>query len=346
MMKKRLEYIDAMRGFTMIFVVFNHIAWFAFQNESMAYNDVLSQFRMPLFFFISGWVFYKAERIWNKSMVAEVLKKKFMVQIIPFLVFMLLFLYVNDMLDVTSLGSNKKGYWFTFVLFEFFVLYVFAVSLFQPKAGGSRGDWPVFLFALAVSCASFYYYGYYGRYVVELGHINDVAGLISFTKIRYFIFFWLGTFVRKHFDRFIEWTNNQYVMAGVLVLFVLMVIFPQVFSIMGLEFIMFVLIGVCGISIVFTFFRTKENYFKKGCFGGILQCIGRRTLDIYLLHYFFLPHDLTSLGLFLGVYDNKFVGLVVGVSISILLIAVCLFVSEVIRLSPFLGHYLFGAKRS
>ena len=345
-MMKRVEYIDAMRGVTMIFVVFSHIVSFAFGDIDIAYNDVISRFRMPLFFFISGWVFYKAERVWNKNTTIKILKKKFMVQIIPFLVFMFLSLYVNDMLELKSFGSDKQGYWFTLVLFEFFVLYIFAVSFFQRDANKAQGDWQVFLFVVAISCISFYYSKYYSRYTIELGHIKTIAGLFSFTKVRFFIFFWFGTFVRKYFDKFIEWTNNKYTMAVALILFVLMAIFPQLFSIIGIELVAFVMVGICGIVIVFTFFRVKEDLFKKEhLMGCALQYIGRRTLDIYLLHYFFLPKDLTSLGVFLCVYENKPIGLIVGICIAIWVIIISLFVSELIRLSSFLGHYLFGAKQ-
>ena len=345
-MTKRIEYIDALRGVTMILVVFNHVLRSAFGDRSIAYNDLIVQFRMPLFFFISGWVFYKAERVWNRKTVTALLKKKFMVQIVPTVLFLFLYLYLNDILSFSSFGTTKYGYWFTLVLFEFFALYMFAGFLFQRNAGDSKGEWLMFLFVAALSCASFYYSKYYSRYAVELGWVKTAAGLFSFVGMRFFIFFWFGTYVRKHFDKFIEWTNNQYVMAGAVILFVLMAISPQLFLMVGIELVAYVLMGICGIVIAFTFFRVKEDYFKKERpLGRVLQYVGRRTLDIYLLHFFFLPQDLVSLGQFLGVYDNKPIGLVIGVGIAVMVVAMSLLVSELIRLSPFLGHYLFGAKR-
>lgn len=70
-MTQRLEYIDALRGFTMILVVLAHIINIGYHitdstmEEMNTFNNLFVRFRMPLFFFISGFVFYKHERIWD-----------------------------------------------------------------------------------------------------------------------------------------------------------------------------------------------------------------------------------------------------------------------------------------
>lgn len=74
-----------------------------------------------------------------------------------------------------------------------------------------------------------------------------------------------------------------------------------------------------------------------------MQFVGRRTLDIYLLHYFFLP-DLAVCNEFLSTNTRALLELVFGMSISLIVIAVCLLCSNILRNSDFLGHYLFGAK--
>ena len=60
--KERLEWLDAMRGFTMILVVAYHVAQFGF-DQTVKHSSSLSflmLFRMPLFFFVSGFLAYKA----------------------------------------------------------------------------------------------------------------------------------------------------------------------------------------------------------------------------------------------------------------------------------------------
>ena len=64
--KKRIEWIDAMRGFTMLLVVYAHVQFFGLGLESdETFNQVLILFRMPLFFFISGFILYKVAAIWD-----------------------------------------------------------------------------------------------------------------------------------------------------------------------------------------------------------------------------------------------------------------------------------------
>ena len=88
--KNRIGYIDALRGMAMILVVYFHIAAYGFGSYEIGYNDIIERFRMPTFFFISGWLFYKAGRIWDRQTITGMIRKKFMVQIIPTVIFMLL----------------------------------------------------------------------------------------------------------------------------------------------------------------------------------------------------------------------------------------------------------------
>jgi hypothetical protein len=78
--------------------------------------------------------------------------------------------------------------------------------------------------------------------------------------------------------------------------------------------------------------------------SSILKFVGTRTLDIYLLHYFFLPE-------FLLPHANRLLAAIHSLLLplpilfaAIIVVALCLLTSYIIRLSPFLAHYLFGAK--
>ena len=342
---RRIEYIDALRGFAMILVLYFHIPSYCLGNAYIGFNDILEWVRMPLFFFISGFVFYKADRIWDSETIRTILKKKFMVQIIPMAVFMTLFLLLFGYMEPNSFGSDKKGYWYTFVLFEYFVLYIGAEALFN-KNKTFTGEIYVFLSVLLLSIASFYYAKYYIRYSEELGNWKTILGFLSFVKIRHFIFFWFGTIVRKYFTKFISITDNIYIVAAIGVIFIATILFPSVHHIIGLEYPAFMLSGFASTVLVFTLFRKNAQLFTKDkWFGKFLQFIGRRTLDIYLIHYFFLPyHCLQDFGTWLIGYDDKALEVIVILTLSLCVLAVSLIASSIIRLSPFLAHYLFGAK--
>lgn len=339
----RIGYIDALRGLTMILVVYFHIAAYGFGSYELGYNDIIERFRMPTFFFISGWLFYKAGRIWHRRTITDIIRKKFMVQIVPTAVFMLLYLTIFNLLDISSFGSDKKGYWFTFVLFEFFVIYILTEALLNPQ-NSSKGEMHVFALMLILSVGAFYYAKYYTRYAVELGAWKDILGFFSFVKIRHIIFFWLGTFVRRHFEQFIQLSNNRYATALLIALFTSIIVWPAVLSINGVEYIAYLVAGVSGTIICFTFFRIHAQHFSQETwYGRGLQLIGRRTLDIYLIHYFVLPYNLVRPEVWLQ-YHNNTLFVPMALILAIWVVIISLLISSILRVSPLLAKYLFGAK--
>lgn len=328
---RRIAYIDAMRGFTMILVVFSHVCNYCLGDKTMAWNDVFFLFRLPCFFFISGWLFYKADRQWNLATTKHVVANKFMVQIVPTFIF--LFLLAPPPLFFSRLGALKGGYWFTFALFEFFVLYIFSARFLKR--------WGI-LFAVVISVAAFCYDVYYNRYSARLGWGADVLGFLSFMTWRYYLFFYIGTLVKQHFDAFIHVIEKPYVIIAVVGVFIAVTQIPHS-DLVSLEYLIFAVGGVTGMTMVFVFFRFFAAQFaKERILGRALQYIGTRTLDIYLLHYFVLPRFLLPYGLQLQDYGSKLMEFLVVLLLALIVVSVCLLISYVIRLSPFLGHYLFG----
>ena len=329
MAKQRIEYIDAMRGLTMILVVYSHIFSFCLGDKDLGFNNILFLFRMPCFFFISGWLFEQVGRQWNSASIRNTIRHKFMVQIIPTLIFLLLL--APPPLLFSRLGMTKGGYWFTFALFEFFVLCIFSERCLK-KWGG--------VFALVISVSAYCYDVYYNRFFRDYGLMTDLMGFLSFATWRYYLFFYIGTWVKNHFDTFIARTNKVWVMLVAVIVFILIALNPQSEDVF-LQYLIFSIGGILGMTLVFTAFR---------CFSSVvsrispLKYIGTRTLDIYLLHYFFLPRFLLQYAPQLSVYDSRWLELFVGLAIASVVVGICLLVSYVIRLSPFLGHYLFGVK--
>lgn len=339
----RIGYIDALRGLAMILVVYFHIAAYGFGSYELGYNDIIERFRMPTFFFISGWLFYKAGRIWDRQAITGMIRKKFMVQIVPTAIFMLLYLMLFNLLDISSFGSDKKGYWFTFVLFEYFVFYILAEALLNKK-NTNKGEMRVLVVILILSVVAFYYAKYYTRYATELGTWKDILGFLSFVKIRHIIFFWFGTFVRRHFDQFIHLTNNRYVTATLIILFVAIIVCPILLSTSGIEYFAYLVSGISGTVICFTFFRIHQEYFsQKTWYGRSLQLIGRRTLDIYLIHYFVLPYNLIQPNVWLSYHHNTLF-IPMALILAIWFVIISLLISNILRISPLLAKYLFGTK--
>ena len=86
----RLRYFDALRGFSMIFVVFSHVVLFSMgltDVKDSTVNWVIMTFRMPLFFFVSGFFAYRVCTKWTASLVGDVIKRKIQAQVIGTIVF-------------------------------------------------------------------------------------------------------------------------------------------------------------------------------------------------------------------------------------------------------------------
>ena len=337
--KQRIVYIDAMRGFTMILVIFAHVCHFCFGNDRMGYNAVFILFRLPCFFMLSGWLFEPVSRNPFKT----VAKHKAMVQLVPTFIFLLLLAPPPEFFH--QLGALKGGYWFTFVLFEFFILYMLIV-----RAGK---NWTPFL-AFSITIASFIYARYYDSLKsssegFQLLMIN-ILGFLSVTTWRLFLFFYIGTWVRRHFDAFIRWTNKPVVILPICVAFCLIASTSHKDN-MWFEMFRYYGGGVTGMIMIFTLFRLLYTSPISHLPSSIthhpsyfLQYVGKRTLDIYLLHYFFLPRFLMEYAPQLQVYDSRFLEFVVIMVLSLIILVLCMITSYIIRLSPFLGHYLFGVK--
>ena len=333
MAKERIEYIDAMRGFTMILVVYSHICSLCLGDMWMGWDDVFFLFRLPCFFFISGWLFETMARkpFW------EVARRKMMVQLVPTFIF--LFLLAPPPEFFHQLGALKGGYWFTFVLFEFFILYMLAVRLCRK--------WDLGV-ALMIALGAFVYARYY--HVIQSSAVGwqiyaiNLLGFLSVVVWRYFLFFYIGAWVRKHFDAFIRWTDKPVVILAITIVFAFVASTPHKDHLVY-EILRFYVGGISGMWMVFCLFRLSASWLQRIHLSKPLQYVGTRTLDIYLLHYFFLPRFLLPYAGLLQNYNNSAIEFVVILSIALLVLSVTLLASYVIRLSPLLRHYLFGVNQ-
>lgn len=332
----RIQYIDAMRGFTMLLVVMAHVSLFTLKVHGFSYNTLLEEFRMPLFFFVSGFVFFKKEKKWNVNESFFFLKRKIFVQIISPLLFLFIYVYTNNISFMDALyAPMKEGFWFTFTLFEYFVFYIIIQWILRfLKWQGFLEDF----FVVFVGLVLFYVIPcFFTTRNVE----RDMWAFLGVLTWNRFLFFVIGTRIRKYFHLFEELLDTSYFITVCIVVFVSFNIFPFFMNISGTIYLLSV--SLSGIFIVFAFFRSKsESLNSNTFFGTIFQYVGRRTLDIYLLHYFFIHEDAKLISPNVSSVNSPFFEFICCFIIAILVIFLCLLISNVIRLSPILGYYLFG----
>ena len=266
-----------------------------------------------------------------------------MVQIVPTLIF--LFLLSPPPAYFHQFGAVKGGYWFTFALFVYFILYIVSVLPLR-RYQGNKADIIMLLIALVISMTAYWYDINYHRLSNILTWQKDILGFLSFITWRYYLFFFIGTLARKNFPQFLKIIGNGKVMTIVTIVFFAISQIPQS-DIFIREYLKFSISGILGMTMIFAFFRflyTSAFFSPLISHLSPLVFVGTRTLDIYLLHYFFLPRFLLSYTTDVILSIPSLLMSVIILLVSLVIVALCLATSHIIRLSPFLGHYLFGVK--
>lgn len=366
----RLEWLDAMRGFTMLLVVTYHVAQISFGlNEKYSeVHPLLVLFRMPLFFFVSGFLAYKANLEWTGRLLGTMTWKKLKVQVIPTVVFLaisivLLHPKVNffEQWGKTMQSPTKGGYWFTWVLLHMFLIYylydfactklinklrnVRALASFLPLRegqGGSLHIWFLWLVMLAFY-AVIYMPPVMKQVPDDVKKFLDVSSLIQ--TMHYTHFFLFGNLVHRYWDKVQRLMDKEGFY--ILVLITAFVCAGDVLKWHHLKFMWTNLPRTIAsytlLMLVVMFFRHYKEWFTNDHrIGHALQYIGTRTLDIYLLHFLFLP-TLPMVGVWFKAHRHNFVlDFSLCVTLAMLVIAFCLLTSQIIRVSPFLRKYLFG----
>ena len=358
MKKPRLGWLDALRGFTMLLVVTNHVALksFGMQIRWSESLQLFLLFRMPLFFFISGFLAYKASRVWNARTLGELTLKKLRVQIIPTVVFFLLFLTmipttpIIDNLNEALASSMKAGYWFTLVLL-YMLLTFYVFSYMESKLTTYLPPLAPYLLPLLfiVSLCLFETCYLPRQFSWAMGHKGPPNAFMNYSSLvemlRYFPFFLYGAIMHRYWERAQRLMDSRWCFPVVVLLALITTLEVIKWHTLRLEWAslphtlaMFLLL-----TMVFMFFRHYSDFFSdKTALGRSLQFIGRRTLDIYLLHYFFLP-KLPMVGEFFRVNRHNFIlDTTTALAVALVVVAFCVITSQLLRVSPFLKKYLFG----
>ena len=253
---KRIEFIDAMRGFTMFLVVLMHVAARSFNvygySDTPSFHSFFFLVRMPMFFLISGFVLYKDEVVWNLSQIITFFKKKIPVQLIGPFLFYIAYLSANHYNFVDSIfRPGKSGYWFTYVLFIYFVFYA-TVRFFIRNVRWSN----VVLIVLGL-CMLPCSWPPLKNYLPVPASCLD---FLSFQHWHFFLFFVLGTIVKKHYDLVQTWLDGKWLLTGSILFFFLVEAFRDFIPIEG--YIMGLPLTLTGLVIMFSFFRKKQKLFS------------------------------------------------------------------------------------
>ena len=341
MNRKRIGYMDALRGFAIFMIVFMHVEHFSLgiSYDKSVWGSIGITFFLPVFFFISG---YLAKKEMQAPLLREIWKKAVLL-VIPAIFFYGFYYSLCRGESILLLFSKgPRCYWFTFALFFIFVFYY--IIQFGGKSLSKSTRELVLLF-FSFICLLLYIGG------TKFYHLDFIPILCISNFCRYLWYFVLGHICHSHSKQFESLISKDTVKGVVILLFVLVFAITWKKSLVHYSLIHVWLqdyvLWDLGTFVVIIFFYHIRLLFESDSFlSQTSNFVGKRTLDIYLIHWFFIP-DLTKWYQNISVkvdLTNTIIELAIVTLISVTIILLCLLVSKIIRSSSILGHYLLGAK--
>lgn len=334
-MNGRLGYIDALRGFSMLLVVFAHVMLSAGVGDNhTVLSTALKTFRMPLFFFVSGFFASRMHGEWTTQKVRLTLRRKVCAQIIGMLVFLGIYCYCHNLSLFTAKGWGFGGYWFTLSLFQMYVVYL-AFSLVLKKYGNTA------YFAAAVLL-----YVSVGKNIAA----PPVEGYLFVNNtVTYMPYFALGILARNYREQFTSLIRHQFFATAAIVLFTvgLLLIYDRgLLEASRWAYLLNrnVVVRVAGLASVFILFHSlRYRLDGESLLARALRYTGRHTLEIYYLHYLLVP-KLGELSPFLRTEGKTIVIIILLGTVTVAVTAVALLLGRWLRCSIPLARILFGEK--
>lgn len=264
--KERLLYLDAMRGTAMLMVVYSHLISFCMDGIAPSpLGQYMRDIILPLFFFISGFCAISQKRMNTINQLGKNLLKKVNHILIPTIVMFLVFmLYTGNDIKHNAMNYDKSGYWFTWVLFQIFVVYLLSRYISDRFA---YKDWQRILIILSPLAIMFVIF----RFV---GFESQAAVFFEWVKVKgFYMYFLLGVLLKLYHPVFDKLCLNKYFTAGLLVSSIIE------YKIGGKELI----------ANILTFYFIFSRLFNTpNIVTNVLTKIGENSLAVYFLHFFLL----------------------------------------------------------
>lgn len=163
--------------------------------------------------------------------------------------------------------------------------------------------------------------------------------------MQYFPFFLYGNIVHRYWNQAQRLMDSKLFFPVVVIVVVFATLDAQKWHTLRMAWavIPLTLAKFLLLTIAFMYFRHyKDSFSKARPVGWTLQYIGRRTLDIYLIHFFFMP-ELPAIGDFFKSFPHNFViDTTLSIFIGMLVIGFCIVTSNILRISPIFKKWLFG----
>ncbi len=326
---KRIGYIDALRGFVMFIVVFQHIRAFGFglmENDGVL-SKIYLTFMLPSFFLVSGFTSYRTRKYLHSTMLLS----RFRQLVVPTVIFLL----IHNFLGYENWGF-PGGYWFTYALFIIIIIN-YAIQKILP-------DKLYVTFIIVMSMIFFVVRGMLGTRL-DSGWMHYICLRAVMTFFQYYA---LGVILKKYYEKVVYLFSSSVIRNLIIILTVIGFLFSKQFFDLAPHLFYAIYSNILGflatIAVFMLFYNFRIIIEGENLVARCLNYVGRRTLDLYMLHYFFIPSMLAYGYLFKSTGNCCLELGVIGL-LTIMVTTISLSLSNILRVSTFINYWLFGGKK-
>ena len=297
--KPRMHYMDLLKGIAIFLVVMGHVLTMCIRDiDGATIFKIIGEVHMPTFFFISGWFTYKATA--DGRIRRPDLRQRAMQLIVPMIIVSSLWvLYFPDSglrsplpegFDGLWTSEFKNGYWFTPVLFVIMALY----ALLAPMILRLRRAAAALSVTLIISIALYACI----EHILPMRYIGITSALLI---LQFLPIFMVGAIARQHQGAFMRLiANPRAITIAILAAIPLFYIIawpwrypaldgiPHIVPAAKMLFHIALAIVAMNIAVPWSYKAYSPERTRPSRITVILEYLGRKSLAIYLLHYFFL----------------------------------------------------------
>ena len=321
MEKRRLTYLDQMKGVAIFFMVMGHVMLFSFK-ESNSMIEGFGVSNMPMFFYVSGFLAYC--ELNNITQFVQRLAKRSRRLMIPWLCVTIAMCLYADRPFVPTLLSF---YWFFYMLVLLTMVFYLFEYFVARKIKHSARYVASFLALMALVGT-----GYYSRLQ---SYQFPFAEFVVFSSS-----YLLGWCSRKYATLHTFCLNNQILFVACIPLFIY-----GCCNLQHLNLVTRVLAGNAGVLIWQSFFYHRDMKQTNLAIGGnmissIIAYLGQSSLSIYMLNNFFIP-DLTCFDTSRLTVGNGFLWQFTIVALlTVPVIGACVLVREICKNNNWLARII------
>lgn len=311
MSHKRLVWADSLKGLLIVLVVLGHAIQGVMGEkcETVHLWNMIYSFHMPAFMAVSGFLSFRTKGCLRGRL--STVYRRFRQLVIPFIVWTIILLCVNNHLTVSQIGRTllypDKGLWFLWVLFLINVVFLW-------------GDWVSETLKIHQEIVVLLLCLLFSGIMV----IFDVR-VLGFQFIAYyFIFYSAGFYLHKYYEKAV--TKNKWVLALLIVIWSILAWFwnmhnlPEFLTGLPLHtsLVQYCYRFVTAIVAIYLLFAISPMILNSEKFWNSLSVgIGRLSLGIYTVHFIIIGKIIQEYRL-LGLNDAV---LIISSFISALLIS-------------------------